>query len=102
MEGMYNPRELYPIPEESSQVDVGEMEGEGEEQTEGRAEERRGRLTKFLHSIQSNMFHILLSLISTLSYLVRKFWNLGMTASSGSGAGLKFWLRSVPTSVAPS
>lgn len=77
MEGMYNPRELYPIPEESSQVDVGEMEGEGEEQTEGRAEERREGLTEFLHSIQSNMFDILLSMISTLSYLVRKLWNFG-------------------------
>lgn len=38
MEGLYNVRELYTIPEESSQVDVGEMEGQQEDQREGRME----------------------------------------------------------------
>lgn len=35
MEGLCNFRELYTIPEESSQVDVGEMKGQQEDQREG-------------------------------------------------------------------
>lgn len=74
MEGLYNVRELYPIPEESSQVDVGEMEVLGGEQREGRME----GWTKALFSKLVSMFTILSSLTAFLFY---RSYTLGLLHS---------------------
>lgn len=67
MEGLYNVRELYTIPEESSQVNVGEMEGQREDQREG--------WTKALFSKPSSLFTILSSLTAFLHSIGNKLWD---------------------------
>lgn len=70
MEGLCNFRELYTIPEESSQVDVGEMKGQQEDQREGRME----WWTKALFSKLVSMFTILSSL-TTFLFIGHKHWD---------------------------
>ncbi|KIR63918.1 hypothetical protein I314_02699 [Cryptococcus bacillisporus CA1873] len=73
MEGLYNVRELYPIPEESSQVDVVEMEMV--EQPEEHKEGWMKGWAEGLHKILSTSSKNLRSLASSLFDLRRKLWS---------------------------
>ncbi|KIR63907.1 hypothetical protein I314_02688 [Cryptococcus bacillisporus CA1873] len=77
MEAPTNANELYPIPGESSQVDVGEMEQQREDQKEERTKGWTDLLNDILHSTPV----ILSSLTSSLFNLGRKLWH--------------FWYRSL-------